>query len=59
MAEGDATVLYADAKPVAWVHPTCLEDYTTGAITEDGHEGDDLRLLLKTPPRKQHLPVSE
>lgn len=62
MAEGDAKALHADAQPVAWVHPTCLEDYTKGgseisaAETTEIDEGfkkwmEASQELAKTRPR--------
>ena len=41
LAEADAKVLFADAQPVAWVHPTCLEDYTNDGNTVD-EQSDNL-----------------
>ena len=41
MADSEAKPLYADAQPVAWVHPTCLEDYTNDGSAPDGTEIDE------------------
>ena len=41
LAEADATVLFADAQPVAWVHPACLEAYTSGDDEDAQAEASD------------------
>jgi hypothetical protein len=64
MAEGDATVLYADAKPIAWVHPTCLEDYAVGghepaATTAEEHDAFKRWIGASGPQRKARLTKHE
>jgi hypothetical protein len=54
LVEADAKVLFADAQPVAWVHPTCLEDYTTEVDQGIDDGGIDRTLQELSPKPAQH-----
>ena len=50
MADSEAKPLYADAQPVAGVHPTCLQDYTNDGSAPDGTEIDEgSKRWMETP----------